>query len=107
MLLRYQVLVLALAAAECTRADETDLALPQGRGGRSGPARGIVSGARLEIEQLAAGRVGRRGAMIGTMSSVAGAGAVAGGPTGAGAFVDQPGGGGGPGRVGADRAWRA
>ena len=85
MLLRYQVLVLALAAAEWTMADETDLALHQGRGGRSGPARGIVSGARLEIEQLAAGRVGRRGAMIGTMSSVAGAGAVAGGPTGGGA----------------------
>src|SRR6516225_2934055 len=85
MLLRYQVLVLALAAAEWTMADETDLALHQGRGGRSGPARGIVSGARLEIEQLAAGRVGRRGAMIGTMSSVAGAGAMAGGPTGGGA----------------------
>src|SRR6516225_5442360 len=85
MLLRYQVLVLALAAAEWTMADETDLALRQGRGGRSGPAGGIVSGACLEIEQLAAGRVGRRGAMIGTMSSVAGAGAVAGGATGGGA----------------------
>ena len=43
MLLRYQVLVLALAAAEWTMADETDLALHQGRGGRSGPARGIVA----------------------------------------------------------------
>src|SRR5499433_3275793 len=45
----------------------------------------MVYGARLEIEQLAAGRVGWCGAMIGTMGSVAGAGAVAGGAAGPGA----------------------
>src|SRR5215468_7031556 len=42
-------------------------------------------GACLEIEQLAAGHAGRRGAMIGTMGSAAGAGAVAGGAAGPGA----------------------
>src|SRR5215467_7688179 len=42
-------------------------------------------GARLEIEQLAAGRVGRCGAMIGTMGSAVGAGAVARGAAGPGA----------------------
>src|SRR5215469_8931012 len=42
-------------------------------------------GARLEIEQLAAGYAGGRGAMIGTMGRVAGAGAVAGGAAGRGA----------------------
>jgi LuxR family transcriptional regulator, maltose regulon positive regulatory protein len=56
----------------------------QGRGGRSGP-RGIVYGARLEIEQLAAGHAGGCGAMIGTMGSAAGAGAVADGTAGSGA----------------------
>src|SRR6516165_12547237 len=45
----------------------------------------MVYGARLEIEQLAAGRVGGRGAMIGTMGSAAGAGAVASGAAGRGA----------------------
>src|SRR5215472_6209377 len=50
-----------------------------------GPARGIVYGARLEIEQLAAGHAGGRGAMIGTMGSVARADAVAGGAAGPGA----------------------
>src|SRR5215470_10902698 len=54
-------------------------------GRQAGPARGIVDGARLEIEQLAAGHAGRRGAMIGTMGSAAGAGAVAGGAAGPGA----------------------
>src|SRR5215831_2570510 len=57
----------------------------QGRGGRPGPVRGIVYGARLEIEQLAAGHAGWRGAMIGTVGSVAGADAVAGGAAGRGA----------------------
>src|SRR5215471_18116809 len=55
-----------------------------GTGRQVGPARGIVYGARREIEQLAAGRVGRRGAMIGTMGSVAGAGAAVGGAAGPG-----------------------
>src|SRR5215813_2271509 len=45
----------------------------------------MVYGARLEIEQLAAGHVAWRGAMIGTMGPVAGAGAVAGGAAGPGA----------------------
>jgi LuxR family maltose regulon positive regulatory protein len=51
-----------------------------------------VYGARLEIEQLAAGHAGGRGAMIGTMGSVAGAGAVAGGAAGrgAGGVVSRP-----------------
>src|SRR5262249_60516911 len=49
-------------------------------------------GARLEIEQLAAGHVGWCGAMIGTMGSVAGADAVAGGAAGlgAGGIVARP-----------------
>src|SRR5215468_11993066 len=41
-------------------------------------------GARREIEQLAAGHAGGRGAMIGTMGPVAGADAVAGGAAGPG-----------------------
>src|SRR5499427_3785910 len=45
----------------------------------------MVYGARLEIEQLAAGHVAWRGAMIGTMGSAAGADAVAGGAAGPGA----------------------
>src|SRR5262245_9348276 len=45
----------------------------------------MVDGARLEIEQLAAGHAGRRGAMIGTRGSAAGAGAVAAGAAGPGA----------------------
>src|SRR5215469_14756033 len=45
----------------------------------------MVCGARLEIEQLAAGHVAWRGAMIGTMGSAAGADAVAGGAAGPGA----------------------
>src|SRR5262252_3509712 len=45
----------------------------------------MVYGARLEIEQLAAGHIGGRGAMIGTMGSAAGAGAVVGGAAGPGA----------------------
>ena len=45
----------------------------------------MVYGARLEIEQLAAGHAGWRGAMIGTMSSAVGADAVAGGAAGPGA----------------------
>src|SRR5215468_8156281 len=45
----------------------------------------MVYGARLEIEQLAAGHVAWRGAMIGTMGSAAGAGAVVGGAAGPGA----------------------
>src|SRR5215468_7804296 len=56
----------------------------QGRGGRPGPHAGLCP-ARLEIEQLAAGHAGGRGAMIGTMGSVAGAGAVVGGAAGRGA----------------------
>src|SRR5262249_15637942 len=44
----------------------------------------MVYGARREIEQLAAGHMGGRGAMIGTMGPVAGAGAVAGGAAGGG-----------------------
>src|SRR5215467_5984177 len=49
-------------------------------------------GARLEIEQLAAGRVGRCGAMIGTMGSAVGAGAALGGAAGpgAGGVVSRP-----------------
>src|SRR5215468_11625229 len=64
----------------------------RGRGGWSGPYPGIVYGARLEIEQLAAGLAGWRGAMIGNMGSVAGAGAVAGGAAGrgAGGIVSRP-----------------
>src|SRR6516225_6363476 len=54
-------------------------------GRQAGPARGIVYGARREIEQLAAGRVGGCGAMIGTMGSAFGAGAVADGAAGRGA----------------------
>src|SRR5262250_3805455 len=52
----------------------------------------MVYGARLEIEQLAAGHAGGRGAMIGTMGPVAGAGAVAGGAAGrgAGGVVSRP-----------------
>src|SRR5215813_10112786 len=52
----------------------------------------MVYGARLEIEQLAAGHVGWCGAMIGTMGSVAGADAVAGGAAGlgAGGIVARP-----------------
>jgi LuxR family maltose regulon positive regulatory protein len=57
----------------------------QGRGGRSAQHCGIVYGARLEIEQLAAGHAGGSGAMIGTMGSAVGAGAVAGGAAGPGA----------------------
>jgi LuxR family transcriptional regulator, maltose regulon positive regulatory protein len=51
-----------------------------------------VDGARLEIEQLAAGHVGWGGAMIGTMGSAVGAGAVAGGAAGrgAGGVVSRP-----------------
>src|SRR6516165_5916288 len=45
----------------------------------------MVYGARLEIEQLAAGHAGGRGAMIGTMGSAVGAGAVADGAAGSGA----------------------
>src|SRR5262249_4212568 len=63
----------------------SDQAWRHGRGGRPGPARGIVYGSRLEIEQLAAGRVGRCGAMIETMGSAVGAGAVARGAAGPGA----------------------
>src|SRR5215831_15369637 len=61
-------------------------------GRQVGPARGIVYGARREIEQLAAGHVGRRGAMIGTMGSVAGADAAVGGAAGpgAGSVVARP-----------------
>src|SRR6516225_6351478 len=54
-------------------------------GRQAGPARGIVYGARREIEQLAAGRVGGCGAMIGTMGPAVGAGAVADGAAGRGA----------------------
>jgi len=57
----------------------------RGRGGKTGPARGIVYGAHLEIEQLAAGHAGRCGAMIETMGSVAGASAAVGGAAGPGA----------------------
>jgi LuxR family maltose regulon positive regulatory protein len=51
-----------------------------------------VYGARLEIELLAAGHAGWRGAMIGTMGSVAEAGAVAGGAAGpgTGCVVSRP-----------------
>src|SRR6516225_2405622 len=61
-------------------------------GRQAGPARGIVYGARREIEQLAAGRVGGCGAMIGTMGSAFGAGAVADGAAGrgAGGMVARP-----------------
>src|SRR5262249_14961270 len=54
-------------------------------GRQAGPACGIVYGARLEIEQPAAGHAGGRGAMIGTMGAAVGAGAVAGGAAGRGA----------------------
>src|SRR5215471_14470683 len=54
-------------------------------GRQAGPARGMVYGARREIEQLAAGHAGWCGAMIGTMGSAAGAGAVTGGAAGPGA----------------------
>jgi hypothetical protein len=57
----------------------------QGQGGRSAWHCGIVYGARLEIEELMAGHAGGRGAMIGTMWSVAGVGAVTGGAAGGGA----------------------
>src|SRR5215471_100721 len=52
----------------------------------------MVYGARLEIEQLAAGHVAWRGAMIGTMGSAAGADAVVGGAAGpsAGGVVARP-----------------
>src|SRR5262244_1614636 len=52
----------------------------------------MVYGARLEIEQLAAGHVAWCGAMIGAMGSAAGAGAVAGGAAGpgAGGVVSRP-----------------
>src|SRR5215469_13416794 len=61
-------------------------------GRQAGPACGMVYGARLEIEQLAAGPAGGRGAMIGTMGSAAGADAVAGGAAGraAGGVVSRP-----------------
>src|SRR5499427_8567892 len=62
-----------------------DQARAPGTGRQVGPARGIVYGARREIEQLAAGHAGGRGAMIGTMGSAAGADAVAGGAAGRGA----------------------
>src|SRR5262245_52529072 len=56
------------------------------RTGAAGRARtGLRYGARREIEQLAAGHAGGRGAMIGTMGSAAGVGAVAGGAAGPGA----------------------
>ena len=57
----------------------------RGRGGRPGPHAGLWLGARLEIEQLAAGHAGWCGAMIGAMGSAVGAGAVAGGAAGRGA----------------------
>jgi LuxR family maltose regulon positive regulatory protein len=57
----------------------------RGPGRQAGPACGIVDSARLEIEQLAAGRVGWRGAMIGAVGSAVGADAVAGGAAGPGA----------------------
>src|SRR5262252_4259854 len=52
----------------------------------------MVYSARLEIEQLAAGHLAWRGAMIGTMGSAAGADAVAGGAAGpgAGGVVSRP-----------------
>src|SRR5262245_44375597 len=52
----------------------------------------MVYGARLEIEQLTTGHAGGCGAMIGTMGSVAGAGAVASGAAGpgAGSVVSRP-----------------
>jgi hypothetical protein len=51
-----------------------------------------VYGARREIELLAAGHAGERGAMIGTMGSVAGADAAVGGAAGpgAGSVVARP-----------------
>ena len=64
----------------------------QGLGGRPGPHARLRHGARLEIEQLAAGHASWRGAMIGTMGSVAAAGAVADGAAGSGAggVVSRP-----------------
>src|SRR5499427_7222916 len=52
----------------------------------------MVYSARLEIEQLAAGHLAWRGAMIGTMGSAVGADAVAGGAAGpgAGGLVARP-----------------
>ena len=63
-----------------------------GRGGRPGPHAGLWYRARPEIEQLVAGLVGGRDAMIGTMGPVAEAGAVAGGAAGrgAGGVVSRP-----------------
>src|SRR5215470_15687113 len=64
----------------------------RGRGRQAGPACGIVYGARLEIEQLAAGPAGGCGAMIGTMGSAVGASADVGGAAGpgAGGVVSRP-----------------